>query len=40
MNPIAMGFGIGIIVGIILFFILLATGMLDRLTEWMENRKQ
>ena len=40
MNPVAMGFGIGIIIGIALFFAMLAMGWIDKLLEWMEGRKK
>jgi hypothetical protein len=37
MSPIAMGFGIGMILGIVLFFVLLAIGWIDKLLKWMDS---
>jgi ABC-type nitrate/sulfonate/bicarbonate transport system permease component len=38
MNSTALGFGIGIIIGIILFFVLVSIGWIDKLVEWIDKR--
>lgn len=37
MNPIAQAFGIGIVLGIILFFILARAGLIDKLLVSMDK---
>jgi hypothetical protein len=38
MNSTALGFGVGIIIGLILFFVLLSIGWIDKLIEWIDER--
>jgi hypothetical protein len=38
MSANALGFGLGLIIGIILFFVLVAIGWIDKLVEWIDNR--
>jgi ABC-type nitrate/sulfonate/bicarbonate transport system permease component len=38
MNSVALGFGIGTIIGIILFFVLVRIGWIDKLIESIDKR--
>ena len=38
MSSTPMAFGIGLVIGIVLFFVLVSVGWIDKLVAWIDNR--